>query len=86
MLQEDGRVTYHKIKETIDLNAQAMRSIPKDHFFWVPHILNESQKTQHVKWGLKTLKMFDKGMYRYKNNIVTVDETWQYYYDVSTKF
>lgn len=92
MLDENRRVTYQQIEDTLGLNAPAIRSILQDHLhvkklcsLWVPHQLTEEQMTRRVTWCREMLKKFDKGQSRYVNNIVTGDETWLYYYDVPTK-
>lgn len=92
MLDEDRRVTYRQIEETLHLHAPAVQSILKDHLkvkkvccLWVPHNLTEEQMTHRVAWCRKMLKLFDKGQSQYVNSIVTGDETWLYYYDVPTK-
>ncbi|GLH05037.1 Mariner Mos1 transposase [Gryllus bimaculatus] len=92
MLDEDRRVTYEQIEDTLDLNAQAIRSILHDHLqakklccLWVPHTPTEEQMTRRVTWCREMLKRFSKGQSRYVNSIVTDDETWLYYHDVPNK-
>ncbi|KAF2900210.1 hypothetical protein ILUMI_05976 [Ignelater luminosus] len=84
-LEEDRRVTYRQIEETLYLHAPAIHSILCDHlqvkklyYLWVPH-------SSRVTWCRKMPKMFDKGQSQHVNSIVTGDETWLYYYDVPTK-
>ncbi|GLG99328.1 Mariner Mos1 transposase [Gryllus bimaculatus] len=96
MLDEDRRVTYKRIENTLYLNAPAIHSILHDHLqvkklccLWVPHTLTEEQMTRRETWCREMLKRFSKDRFRYVNSIVTSDETWVYYYDVprlKTKF
>lgn len=92
ILDEDQRVTYEQIEETLHLHAPAIHSILRDHLkvkklccLWVPHSLTEEQMTHRVTWCQNILKLFDKEQSKFVNSIVTGDETWLYYYDVPTK-
>jgi len=48
---------------------------------WVPHVLTEENKKNRVEISKQLLKILENGF----QNIVTGDETWIYYFTVSSK-
>ena len=43
---------------------------------WVPHLLTEEQKTQHLKYARELLKTYKGCNSRVISNLLTGDETW----------
>ena len=43
---------------------------------WVPHLLTEEQKTQHLKCARELLKTYKGCNSRVISNLLTGDETW----------
>lgn len=92
LIEENPRVTYNVIEDTLGLSPPRIASILHDHLHvskrtarWVPHVLTPDQKAARVEWCNFMLKKFDHGRSRLVETIATGDESWIYQFDPLTK-
>ena len=85
--EEDARFTVHDIAGKVGISLSTVHLILKKYLKvrkisakWVPHLLTDEQKRQHVKVARKLLQMFPKYDKQQFANVVTGDETWVHYF------
>ena len=61
------------LKKRLDLRKVCTR--------WVPHLLTEEQKTQHLKCTLELLKTYKGCNSQVNSNLLTGDETWVHMFE-----
>jgi len=88
LVEEDPRITYEMIEETVGISAPSIHTILHDHLQmskicarWVPHFLTNENKKARVEFCLRMLQLFSDGESRNVGNILTGDETWVYAYE-----
>ena len=92
IVEEDARVTYAQLEKAVGISSGSIRSILHEKLGlskvcarWVPHRLNEDQKTARVAWCRAMLSRFDGGHSNGVWEILTGDESWIYCFDPETK-
>ena len=79
-LEGDARFTVRNVARKVGIPISTVHLILKKHLTvrkssatWVPHLLTDEQKRQHVKAAKKLLQMFPKYDKKQLANVVTGD-------------
>jgi len=88
LISDDPHITVEGIQHVVDISVGSIETIlhTKLHAHkvcskWVPHTLSEKNKQERVKVSKQLLKYLDNGF----QNIITGDETWFYFFTISSK-
>jgi Transposase (partial DDE domain) len=92
IIEGDPHSTYQQMETTLGISPSSVNSIIQDHLHlrkvrtrWVPHCLTDDQKSLRIESCHQTLKRFEGGRSRRVFDIVTIDESWLYYFNPGTK-
>ena len=92
ILKTDARFTVRQLARMKNLSLARVDGILKKHLKirkinarWIPHLLTDEQKKTRVTEAKKLLKMYPKYSKKAFDNIVPVDETWVYYFELKRK-
>lgn len=92
MIDDDPRVTYQEIYDSLKISSASIHTILHHHLGvrkvlcrWVPHWLTDDQKAERVRICRENLKMLNDGGHRIISKILTGDETYVHYYDAPTR-
>eukprot|EP00794_Sanderia_malayensis_P008399 gene8399-9299_t len=84
MLQEDGRMTYSMLQDSLKIGSAAVHTILHEKLQvrkvtarWVPHCLTDQQKDHRVNWCQFMLQKFDEGKSKRVYDIVTGENPTQ---------
>ena len=88
VVEQDARLSVKDIASCTDISEGSMQTILKKRLNlrkvcarWVPHLLTEEQKTQHLKCAREPLKTYKGCNSRVISNLLTGDETWVYMFE-----
>ena len=88
LIEEDPHIPVRKMRSILKIGTAAILSIVHDKLRfrklctrWVPRELTEEQKRTRVSWCKMMLRVFENGESKRVSDIVTMDETWLYFYD-----
>lgn len=91
MILSDRRISIKQISETLKISCERVHHIihadldmKKISAKWIPKCLNADQKRARVKSSRSLCALFDKDP-DFLNRVITMDETWLYFYDPETK-
>ena len=83
LLKNDRKLSLSKISETVNLPYTTVQRIVTVHLGfkkvdarWVPKTLSSSEKDNRVACARAFLDRFEANWHRYRNRIITEDETW----------
>ena len=83
VVEQDARFSIKVIASCTGISEGSVQTILKKHLdlrkvfaWWVPHLLTEEQKTQHLKCAQELLKTYKGCNSRVISNLLTGDETW----------
>ena len=89
---ENRRISAKSITEQLSISREQVGSIILEDLDmrklsakWVPKCLNADQKRQRCKSSEQLLEFFRRDPNDFLSRLVTMDETWLYYYDPETK-
>jgi len=92
LILEDWRISANSIAEQLGISRERVGSIihedldmRKPSAKWVPKCLNTDKKRQRCKLSEQLLELFRRDPNDFLSRLVTMDETWLYYYDSKTK-
>jgi histone-lysine N-methyltransferase SETMAR len=92
LIEEDPHIPVRKMRSILKIGTAAIQSIVHDTLRfrklctrWVPRELTDEQKKTRVNWCKMMLRVFNNGESKRVFDIVTMDETWLYFYDPVTK-
>ena len=92
LLDEQPNATFAYMRCNLGIETAALQTIiykrlcyRKLFSRWVPHKLSEEQKLDRVSWCKMMLQIYDRGRSKCVFEIVTTDETWQYFYKPQSK-
>ena len=87
-LKQDARLSVKDIASCTGISEGNVRTILKKCLDlrkvcarWVPHLLTEEQKTQHLKCARELLKTYKSCNSRVISNLLTGDETWVHMFE-----
>ena len=88
LITDDPHITIRELSNEVDISKDRVGIILHDNLGlhkicakWVPHTLSDDNKRKRVELSKQLLETLDKG-YR---NIITGDETWIYFFTISSK-
>ena len=88
----DRHVTYRDIETTLGITGTSIHSILHKHLTvkkicscWLPHNLSIAQKKVRVNWSKEMFQKYDPSASKHVYDIVTVDESWIYAYELESK-
>ena len=88
LVTNDPHITIRRLEDVIGISRERIDHIlhsklqlTKVCAKWVPHELSAEHKEKHVEISKQLLEVLEKGY----NNIITGDETWIYFFTVSSK-
>lgn len=91
-IEEDQRVTIRDLSEQSGFSYGTVQRILNEDLkmrrvsaSWVPRLLTEEQMVSRVKESRKFLRCYNREGEQFLRNVITVDETWLFYYDPETK-
>ena len=83
VVKQDARLSVKDIGSCTGISEGSVQTILKKRLNlrkgcarWIPHLLTEEQKTQHLKCGRELLKTYKGYNSRVISNLLTCDETW----------
>jgi len=92
IILEDRWISAKSIAEQLGISHEQVGSIihedlgmPKLSAKWVPKCMNVDQKSQQCQSSEQLLEFFRRDQNDFLSRLVTMDETWLYYYDLETK-
>ena len=92
VLTEDPTLSIRSISESLGISSSSIHRIIRKNLQmrklccrWVPHALTTAQKHARVTWCKRMLDTIASTNGSVLNRLVTLDETWLYYYEPSRK-
>nr|XP_015914885.2 histone-lysine N-methyltransferase SETMAR-like [Parasteatoda tepidariorum] len=86
MLKDDNRCTYQIIQKELNIRSAAIRKIKHEELHMKKVVCRwVLQKEEHVRISKETLKLLNDGNHSIISEIVTGDETYIPFFDVSTR-
>jgi histone-lysine N-methyltransferase SETMAR len=76
-LEEESGISHERIVHILHNELDLHKICAK----WIPHKLSAEHKEKRVEISKQLLQVLDKGY----NNIITGDETWMYFFTISSK-
>ena len=88
VVKQDARLSVKDIASCTGMSEGSVQTILKKRLDlrkvcarWVPHLLTEEQKTQHLKSARELLKTYKGCKSRVISNLLTGDETWVHMFE-----
>ena len=88
VVEQDARLSVKDIDNCTGISEGSVQTILKKGLDlrkvcarWVPHLLTEKQKTQHLKCSRELLKIYKDCNSRVISNLLTGDETWVHMFE-----
>ena len=88
MVEQDTPLSVKDIASCTGISESSVQTILKKRLdlrkvcaSWVPHLLTEEQKTQHLKCARELLKTYKGCNSRVISNLLTGDETWVHMFE-----
>ena len=92
LIRDDSRVSVRQLANQTGIKKSTVHNIIKKRLkyrnsgaFWVPHKLTEANKHQRVHVCEGLLERYEAEGEGFMDRIVTMDETWVYFYDPLSK-
>jgi hypothetical protein len=86
LLEDNPFISQKKIEKTLNLHPVRVKhilvknlSLAKVNFKWIPHLLNEAQNAERIRFSLELLKFLETRTKRQLLHVYTADETWIYH-------
>ena len=92
MVEQDARLSVKDIASCTGISEGSVQTILKKHLDlrkvcarWVPHLLAEEQKPQHLKCAQELLKTYKGCNSQVISNLLTGDETWVHMFELQRR-